>query len=122
MLTNFANLVKTNQFKIRSKRVLAELDTWIYKGPQARIDHQDGAHDDTLTCLAMGLFVMEHSMARQEKSKALDKAILNSWTTGNIVLYKEQEEKQEKKKLNMPFYSNKTLNKSKYAGHMWVLR
>ena len=126
MLTNFANLVKTNQFKIRSKRVLAELDTWIYKGPQARIDHQDGAHDDTLTCLAMGLFVMEHSMARQEKTKEHDKAILRSWTTGNIVVYKEQEQKAEekkKKKLNMPFYSTQTLDKSrKYASHMWVLK
>ena len=29
------------------------LDTWIYKGDAGRIDHMDGCHDDTLTCLAM---------------------------------------------------------------------
>ena len=53
--------IKTNQMKIRSKRVISELDTWIYKGTAARIDHQDGAHDDTLTCLAMGIFVINFS-------------------------------------------------------------
>ena len=64
MLTNFAHMVRTNAFKIRSKRVINELDTWIYKGDAGRIDHMDGCHDDTLTCLAMGLFVMQYSLER----------------------------------------------------------
>jgi hypothetical protein len=62
MLTHFAHMVKTNAFKIRSKRVISELDTWIYKGEAGRIDHMDGCHDDTLTCLAMALFVMQFSL------------------------------------------------------------
>ena len=69
MLTNFAYMVKTNAFKIRSKRVISELETWIYKGDQGRIDHMDGAHDDTLTCLAMGLFVMQFSFNKIQEGQ-----------------------------------------------------
>ena len=69
MLTGLANMIKTNQIKIRSKRVISELDTWIYKGTAARIDHQDGCHDDTLTCLGMATFVMNFSMKKFIKAK-----------------------------------------------------
>ena len=85
MLTYFANMVKTNQIKIRSKRVIAELDTWIYKGTAARIDHQDGCHDDTLTCLAMAVFVMNFSMKKIIEAKEKDKIILKAWTTSATV-------------------------------------
>ena len=85
MLTYFANMVKTNQIKIRSKRVIAELDTWIYKGTAARIDHQDGCHDDTLTCLAMAVFVMNFSMKKFLEAKEKDKIMLKAWTTSATV-------------------------------------
>lgn len=85
MLTYFANMVKTNQIKIRSKRVISELDTWIYKGTAARIDHQDGCHDDTLTCLAMAVFVMNFSMKKFLEAKEKDKVILKAWTTSATV-------------------------------------
>ena len=85
MLTNFAHMVKTNAFKIRSKRVISELDTWIYKGEQGRIDHMDGCHDDTLTCLAMGLFVMQFSLVRLQQAKRTDAAILSSWVNSTSV-------------------------------------
>jgi hypothetical protein len=83
MLTNFANMVKTNEFKIRSSRVINELDTWIYKGNAGRIDHMDGAHDDTLTCLAMGLFVMKFSLNKLQEAKSRDKAIMEAWAVAN---------------------------------------
>lgn len=121
MLTNFADMVKTNQIKIRSKRVLAEMDTWIYKGPAARIDHQDGAHDDTLTCLAMGVFVMKYSMERQVKSKNLDKAILNSYTTNSIAKKYEEKDNTEKKFV-MPFYQNKTTGSNVYSAYSWLIK
>jgi hypothetical protein len=85
MLTGFANMVKTNQIKIRSKRVIAELDTWIYKGTAARIDHQDGCHDDTLTCLAMAMFVMNFSMKKCLQAKEKDKIILKAWSISSNV-------------------------------------
>jgi hypothetical protein len=116
MLTGFANMVKTNQIKIRSKRVIAELDTWIYKGTAARIDHQDGCHDDTLTCLSMGTFVMNFSIKKLQQVAAKDKIILKAWTTSaslpnsNVVINKSTEITIEPiKKYSMPFYkSNNT--------------
>ena len=115
MLTHFAHMVKTNAFKIRSKRVINELDTWIYKGDAGRIDHMDGAHDDTLTCLSMGLFVMQFSMERLNKAKQTDAAILNSWVnSSNInstITLKQSYNQQQKNNFVMPFYTeNRTVN------------
>lgn len=76
MLSNFANLVKTNQFKVRSSRVVNELDTWIFKN--GRMDHKDGCHDDTLTCLAMGLFVVEFSIKKQRENRNKDAEMLKA--------------------------------------------
>lgn len=116
MLTAFANLVKTNQFKIRSKRVLAELDTWIYKGKEGRIDHQDGAHDDTLTCLAMGLWVMNTNLKKIEANKNRDIMMMKAWVTANnpeskynsqIIVTKDYNER--KKNYLLPFFSTRNV-------------
>ena len=126
MLTHFAHMVKTNAFKIRSKRVITELDTWIYKGEQGRIDHMDGCHDDTLTCLAMGLFVMQFSMERMQKAKQTDVAMLMSWVNSNT-LTKSSSSYHTTTSYNinpnntMPFYNNKSLNNDKDMGNcMWL--
>lgn len=81
MISNFVDMLKTNAFRIRSQRVINELDTWIFKS--GRPDHMDGAHDDLLTCLAMGLFVMQFYMLSSEKQKAKDKYIVQSWYVNN---------------------------------------
>ena len=49
VLANFAGLVRNNEFKIRSVRVINELDTWIFKEGTGRMDHQSGSNDDTIT-------------------------------------------------------------------------
>lgn len=85
VLANFAGLVRNNEFKIRSARVINELDTWIFKGENARMDHMDGAHDDTITSLAMGLFVMQYSVNRLEKVANKDKAILNAYMVSKSI-------------------------------------
>jgi hypothetical protein len=128
MLTSFANMVKTNQIKIRSKRVIGELDTWIYKGTAARIDHQDGCHDDTLTCLAMAVFVMNYSMKKYIKAKEQDKIILKAWTTTSnlqdttITVKKTTEIKiTPKKKYDMPFYKSSNTNNIT-NGLRWLIR
>ena len=130
MLTYFANMVKTNQIKIRSKRVIAELDTWIYKGTAARIDHQDGCHDDTLTCLAMAVFVMNFSMKKFLEAKEKDKIMLKAWTTSATVpgkncdiTIKRTTEISAAPKNNyaMPFYTsnqNKTVSLNPYR---WLI-
>jgi hypothetical protein len=68
VLANFANMVRNNEFKIRSIRTINELNTWIFKGEAKRMDHQDGSHDDSITCRAMGLFVMIYSYKKMEKA------------------------------------------------------
>lgn len=126
MLTHFAHMVKTNAFKIRSKRVINELDTWIYKGEQGRIDHMDGCHDDTLTCLAMGLFVMQFSMERMQKAKQTDAAMLMSWVNSNTLTkssssYHTTTSYSINPNNTMPFYNNKSLNNDKDMGNcMWL--
>jgi len=81
MIANFVDMLKSNAFKVRSQRVINELDTWIFKN--GRPDHMDGAHDDLLTCLAMGLFVMQFYMLKSEKQKTKDKCIVKSWYVNN---------------------------------------
>ena len=114
MLTNFAHMVKTNAFKIRSKRVINELDTWIYKGDAGRIDHMDGCHDDTLTCLAMALFVMQFSLEKMQKAKQADAAILSAWATNTSVkvttTYSNSTTISMQPNNVMPFYTNKQAN------------
>ena len=108
MLTNFANMVKTNQLKIRSKRVIAELDTWIYKGTAGRIDHMDGCHDDTLTCLAMGLFVMQYSLQKYIDAKNKTAVILKAWKNTNTLkeIPVNGNNNRDGKSFKMPFYQS----------------
>jgi hypothetical protein len=131
MLTFFANMVKTNQIKIRSKRVIAELDTWIYKGTAARIDHQDGCHDDTLTCLAMAVFVMNFSMKRFIEAKEKDKVILKAWATSATIPDKNYDvtikntteiSVAPKNNYAMPFYTGKRSNSGSLNPYRWLIR
>ena len=128
MLTNFAHMVKTNAIKIRSKRVITELDTWIYKGDAGRIDHMDGCHDDTLTCLAMALFVMQFSLERLQKAKATDAAVLGAWTSGNNVKPIQNVRTSQSVSMQpsnaMPFYTSKNTANNPYnttmGNCMWL--
>lgn len=129
MLTNFANMVKTNQFKIRSSRVINELDTWIYKGKEGRIDHQDGSHDDTLTCLAMGLWIMNVSFKKIEAMNNSVKMTLKAMVAANsnVVIDNRKNSNeiwmtpgQEKKNIPLPFYTNTQLQKKAYSPYQWL--
>lgn len=129
MLSNFANLVKTNQFKIRSRRVTTELETWIYKN--GRMDHMDGCHDDTLTCLAMGLFVMMFSMNKQIEAKSKDEAMMKAMIFANsrIVIGHSNNSNNgvNKNVMNMIYKSDPTYlynndGAAKYKSCMWLLK
>ena len=126
VLANFAGLVRNNEFKIRSARVINELETWIFKGEAARIDHQDGAHDDTLTALAMGLFVMQYTVNRIQNTANKDKAILNAYMMNRAISMNKPKMKSGETiapKTGLPFYSSKK-RIEKYSGingtHMWL--
>lgn len=127
MLTNFANLVKTNQIKLRSKRTINELDTWIYKGPAARIDHQDGCHDDTLTCIAMAMFVMTYSMQKQINAQQKIKVNLQAWR-GNEDVNTNNQTKPINLKTNknpdlLPFCWTTTVSRNpQIDAYSWLLQ
>ena len=118
VLANFANMVRNNEFKIRSIRVINELNTWIFKGEAKRMDHMDGSHDDAITCLAMGLFVMMFSYKKMEKAQDKDKAILNAYMmTGAMQINQNHTVNNKPITPNngLPFYNNDSLNKYKNA-------
>ena len=125
VLANFAGLVRNNEFKIRSVRVINELDTWIFKEGTGRMDHMAGAHDDTITCLGMALFVMQFSLNKLQTVKNKDAAILGAYMMGGGYTPKPQTRDSIDMTPNnkLPFYSNKTFNKynSNVNGNfMWL--
>lgn len=129
MLSHFANMIRTNEFKVRSKRVIGELDTWVFKN--GKQDHQDGCHDDTLTCLAMGMFVYKFHMGDIQRAKERDAAFLRAWINSansmkfNITAKTTTEVSIEPVKSPMPFYTQKTLQKSSgnplIDAYRWVI-
>jgi hypothetical protein len=125
VLSNFAGMVRNNEFKIRSVRVINELNTWIFKGETARIDHMEGAHDDTLCSLAMGLFVMQYTVNRIQNTQKKDKAILNAYMMGgsmNTHRSRLRDGDTITPKSGLPFYTQKSFPKNNVinGNFMWV--
>lgn len=80
MIANFEYKVRTNEIKIRSIRLVTEMETFVYK--DGKPDHLSGYHDDLIFALAMPLWVMEHAFKNLEKLEKQTKAMLNSWVGG----------------------------------------
>ena len=121
VLSNFAGMVRNNEFKIRSNRVINELDTWIFKGEAKRMDHQDGAHDDTICALAMALFVMRFTLNRVEETVRRDKAILGAYLVGNgQTINRKKTDGNMMSTMPLPFYTPRTnLRKEIRGNFMW---
>jgi len=118
MISNFVEMLKNDSFRVRSMRVISELETWIFKN--GRPDHQDGMCDDLLTCLAMGLFVAVFYMLRNERKKAKDSQIVKSWYVNNANNSDFRSSKLENRMIissprKMPFYSNSQIEKRERA-------
>ena len=86
MISKLVETIKNNALRIRSKRVIREMETWVFDG-SGRPNHLKGFHDDLLMCLAMIIYVMEFSLLRNETQKKKDTAMLDAWylcsTTSN---------------------------------------
>ena len=108
MISNFIELLKNNSFRVRSTRVISELGTWIYKN--GRPDHMDGMHDDLLTCLAMGLFVMQFYMIKNDKIRTKDKIMVGSWAINNYSNTNYNTKQETKTRQNVSEDSNKMFN------------
>lgn len=111
MLSNFAMALRDNLFRVRSLRVINELDTWIWKN--GRPDHMTGFHDDSLTCIAMGLFVLQFYVFKKLKDAEKDKKMLHSWVSSKSVISKDEKEMGKlrndvdiRPKKRLPMYSS----------------
>ena len=108
MISNFIELLKNNSFRVRSTRVISELGTWIFKN--GRPDHMDGMNDDLLTCLAMGLFVMQFYMIKNDKIRTKDKIMVGSWAINNYSNTNYNTKQETKTRQNVSEDSNKMFN------------
>lgn len=77
MIAHLEYMIRTDQIKVRSRRLTSEMRTFIYKN--GRPDHSEGKHDDLLMALAMALFTLEHSFKKLEKLEKKTKAMLDAW-------------------------------------------
>ncbi len=118
MFQLFEEIIRKNEFKIRSKRVISEMRTFIYKN--GRPDHIKGMNDDCLISLVIGLYVYEHSFKMLKKSKNSTKAMLSSWVvnTGNTTVTLRDEPKVKKQLPNSGYVTTKSNNGSDIS---WLL-
>ena len=80
MIALFEQSVRENLIKIRSKRLVSEMRTFVYRN--GRPDHMVGYHDDLIMAMAMALWVLEYSFKNLEKLENQTKAMLKGWTMG----------------------------------------
>ena len=119
MLSNLEYMLRNNNIIPRSRRFTGELDTWIWKN--GRPDHQSGSHDDTLTSMAMGLFVYKFSLQKLEGVKQKTVSILRGMIAAQLAVRGggENENSERIKKIPLPFYSGNALSsreiKSSYS-------
>ena len=90
------------------------------------MDHMDGFHDDTITCLAMGLFVMEFSFNKIERAQKTDTANMQAFLVGNQIRtnvdYKKKIVNVEvTKKYAMPFITGNE-NKNDRNPYSWLIK
>jgi hypothetical protein len=78
IVSKLEEAIRLDSFKIRSKRALAEIETFVFIS--GRADHMKGYHDDLLMSIAMCCFVASTSFKDLEKSKGQAKAMVNSWS------------------------------------------
>ena len=77
LISNLEIAVRTNTIKIKSKRLINEMKTFIYRN--GKPDHMDGYNDDCLMSLGMCLWVLETSFKNLEKLEKQTKAMLSCW-------------------------------------------
>jgi hypothetical protein len=68
-------------FAVRSSRLLNELNTFVYMN--GRPDHMKGSHDDAIMSMSMALYAGDICFNQLEKTGAVNKAMLESWTVSD---------------------------------------
>jgi len=108
--------IRMDTFKIRSKRTLAEIDTFVYIN--GRPDHMKGYHDDLLMSVGMCLYVAMTSFKDLEKSKGQAKAMVENW----VVSTTESNTVDTLSRQTDFFMANNEVNRTQAADspHNWV--
>lgn len=88
LVAHFEKMVRINRdegldhgIKIRSERLISELNTFVYIN--GRADHSKGKHDDIIMAMAMALFVLEYSFKQLKQLKSKAKSMLASWVVNS---------------------------------------
>lgn len=121
IVSKLEEAIRMDSFKIRSKRALMEIETFVFMG--GRADHMKGYHDDLLMSIAMCCFVGATSFKDLEKSKGQAKAMVSSWSveTNNV-----EDDSTLNEVINTGFYTdNKNRKKDKQTlketqEYMWL--
>ena len=117
MIAKFVELLKNNGLKIRSKRAISEMETWVFDAGN-RPNHLQGYHDDILMCLSMVVYVMEFSILRNEQVKRKDTAMLGAWMINNNKTNTETHSRELKDSLyvskNTYYQTNPYFERKKY--------
>jgi hypothetical protein len=108
ILGKFESYTTNNILKIRSIRTYNELQTWVWKNN--RRDHTRTAHDDSITAIALGLFVSESSNNLIRKSVG---GQLNNLT---FISSSEYNTSKTKQRINVDQIVSKVRNVSIFGG------
>ncbi len=120
IVSKLEEAIRMDSFKIRSKRALAEIETFVFIN--GRADHMKGYHDDLLMSIAMCCFVGATSFKDLEKSKGQAKAMVNSWA---IETTEVKDNEKLKDVVGTNFYTEQkpkdnNVTVEQFKNHMWV--
>ena len=129
LVAHFEKMVRINceegldhGIKIRSRRLLSELNTFIYVN--GRADHAKGKHDDIIMAMAMALYVLEYSFKRLTQQKNKTKSMLSSWVvnSGNDGQNMPHEAASTTNKKNTPNFDPQTAKNMQdpKGQYMWL--
>lgn len=106
-------------FTIRSKRLLNEMKTFIYKN--GRPDHQKGHHDDLIMSIAMALYVGENSFTKLEKVDDTTKAMIDMWSVETNETSSPHISFDDYVPTNLKnHYSKNSLSRQDYQNYLWL--
>lgn len=117
MISLLEETIRMNKIKLYSRRLTSEMRTFVYLN--GRPDHMKGRHDDVLMCLAMGVWVLEHSFKKLEKLESQSKAMLGGWLNSSQLVDDGVLNKDVKKKVN-GFVSNNYSPNNASGNYLWL--
>lgn len=106
ILQDFEKVVRLNEFKIRSTRLLSEIKTFVWNKSKNRFDHMRSSHDDCIFACVIALAgLSKYNQNKMDGDKAAKMASL--WRLGNYDFEKENNS-QYKKNPNNNVYGSYT--------------